>query len=309
MGPRIKQYLRIRARFFLLVALIIYLIQPIPALAESGTGLLSIGFSSKAFVNVPKGDMKIAVQVLSKRVARKIFGSVESRIYDSPAEIENDLRSKKLDAIALTPDDFFNLRTHVPLEAAAITVVGNSHEIGMLVLVRKDSGLNKVAELKNRSIALPGGTAQYGGIYRTWLETLVMKEGAGSLGDFFSTIKETSTASHAIMPVFFRKIDACVISKHVFDITSELNPQLSRDLKSIAHIDRLAGGIIAFRKDLPDGTKLKTRQALLELHEDTEGRQLLMLFHLNSLAAFRPEYLKNTELLYSEHSRLIGRRR
>ncbi len=285
----------------MLVSIFVYCIQINTALAESGTDQLRIGFSSKAFVNVPINDMKIAVQVLSKRVARKIFGSVNSRIYDSPADIENDLKSRKLDVLAMTPDEFIHIRNRVSLETAAITVVGNSHEVELIVLVRKDSGLNIVSDLKKRTIALPSWTSQYGDIYRTWIETLVMKEGVGSLDAFFSSIKETKTSSQAIMPVFFRSIDACVISKQAFAITSELNPQIARDLKTIAHIGRLAGGIVVFRKDLPEETKQKTMQALLTLHEDPEGRQLLMLFHLDRLAVFRPEYLKSNDLLYAEY--------
>lgn len=293
--------LHLRAGWLALVVLFFCCLQPPGAMGESGTGQLRIGFSSKAFVNVPKNDMKIAVGVLSRKVARKAFESVDSRIYDSSADIENALKLKKLDVIALTPDEFIHLRSGVSLEPAMITVAGNSHEVELLVLVRKGSGLNSIADLKGKTIALPSSNAQYGSIYRIWVDTLAMKEGAASSNVYFSYLKETDSASKAILPVFFRTIDACVISRQAFEITSELNPQLSRDLKAIAHISRLAGGIIAFRKELPEEYKQKTREALLALHKDLEGRQLLMLFHLNSLAPFRSEYLDATELLYAEY--------
>jgi len=301
-GPHIRRCLHIRAGWLALVGFVFCCIQPPNIMGESGTGQLRIGFSTKAFVNVPKNDMKIAVGVLSRKVARKTFEFVESRIYDSPADIKNDLKSKRLDVIALTPEEFIHLRSGVALEPALITVAGNSHEVELLVLVSKGSGLNSVADLKSRTIALPALNAQYGSIYRTWIETLAMKEGAASSNVYFSFLKETDSASKAILPVFFRTIDACVISRQSFEITSELNPQLSRDLKVIAQISRLAGGIIVFRKDLSEEYKQKTREALLTLHKDQEGRQLLMLFRLNSLATFRPEYLDTTESLYAEYN-------
>ena len=277
-------------------------------IAEDAIDKIRLGFSVNAFVNIPKNDMKIAVQVLAKKVAGKTFGSVDSHIYDSISDIENDLKAKKLDGLAITPDEFIHLRQRAPVEPAMLTVAGSSHEIELLLLVRKDSGINGVEDLKGRVITLPMRNAQYGAIYRIWVETLVMKE-KGAIDTFFSSINEAESVSKAIMPVFFRKVAACVITRQAFEVSSELNPQISRELKVIKQIGRLVGGVIVFRKDLSDASKQKMRQGLLDLDKDQEGRQLLMLFHLNGLALFQPEYMKSTEMLYAEHSRLVARRR
>jgi len=299
-----------RKRFFRVSGLLMLFCaaQTPQVMAEDAIDKVRLGFSINAFVNIPKNDMKIAVQVLAKKVAGKTFGSVDSRIYDSISEIENDLKAKKLDGLAITPDEFIHLRQRAPIEPAMFTVAGSSHEIELLLLVRKDSGINGVEDLKGRVVTLPLRNAQYGAIYRIWVETLVMKEG-GAIDTFFSSINEADSVSKAIMPVFFKKVAACVVTKQAFDVSSELNPQLSRELKVIAQVGRLVGGIIVFRKDLSDSSKQKMRQGLMDLEKDQEGRQLLMLFHLNGLAPFRSEYMKSTEMLYAEHTRLAGRKR
>ena len=283
-------------------------VQTAHVMAEDAIDKIRLGFSVNAFVNIPKNDMKIAVQVLAKKVAGKTFGSVDSRIYDSISDLENDLKAKKLDGLAITPDEFIYLKPRASIEPAMLTVAGNSHEIELLLLVRRDSGIDGVKDLKGRVITLPLRNAQYGAIYRIWVESLVMKEG-GAIDTFFSSITEADSVSKAIMPVFFKKVAACVVTKQAFDVSSELNPQLSRDLKVIAQIGKLAGGIIVFRKDLSSASKEKMRQGLLDLEKDHEGRQLLMLFHLTGLAPFRPEYMKSTELLYAEHTRLTAPKR
>jgi len=296
--------------FFCAFALLILFcaVQTFAVATEDVIDKVRLGFSSNAFVNIPKNDMKIAVQVLSKKVAGKTFGSVDSRIYDSINEIENDLKAKKLDGLAITPDEYIHLRQRSPVEPAMLTVAGSSHEIELLLLVRKDSGINSVEDLKGRVITLPMRNAQYGAIYRIWVETLVMKVG-GAIETFFSLINEADSVSKALMPVFFRKVAACVVTKQAFEVSSELNPQLSRELKVIRQIGGLAGGVIVFRKDLSDASKQKMRQGLLDLEKDQEGRQLLMLFHLKGLAPFQPEYMKSTEMLYAEHARLVARKR
>ena len=106
------------------------------------------------------------------------------------------------------------------------------------------------------------------------------------------------------MAAFFRQTDACIISNQAFEISSELNPQIARDMKVIARIGRLMGGIVAFRHDLPEEHKQKVRRALMTLHEDQEGRQMFMLFQLNRLAPFLPENLAGIETLYAEHQSL-----
>jgi ABC-type phosphate/phosphonate transport system substrate-binding protein len=275
--------------------------------AEADSFHMRIGFSSRAFVNVPREDIKIAVQVLSQKVAKKTVGSAESRIYANSAEIEKDLKSKLVDVVALTPEEFIHLKARYPLEPLMVTVAGKSHEVELLVLARKESGLSRIKELKNRSIALPFETSQFGSIYHMWLETLAMKEGAWSAAGLFSSIKETRGASQALMSVFFHKTDACIITRSAFEISSELNPQLSRELKVIANIGRLAGGIVAFRQDFPEERKQKVRQALLTLHDDQDGKQMFVLFQLSRLEEYRPEYLQATEALFAEYRNLKAR--
>jgi len=301
MERHVKRYPCLRAGCIALVALVAWNIQAFAAMAESVPNHLRIVFSSKAFVSVPKEDISVAVQVLTKKVAKKSDISAESRIIENTAEIEKDLKAKKVDLIAVSPEEFIQIRARVPLEPVMVTVDNKSHEVELLLLARKDSGINRVADLKNKTIALPSKTTQFGAVYQVWTETLIMKEGTGSLGAFFSSVMETRNSSQAVMPVFFRKADACVVSSRSFEIASELNPQIARELKVIARIGKLCGGIIAQRGDMPDELKLKIRQALTTLHEDQEGRQMFVLFQLNRLTPFRPEYLWATETLYSEH--------
>lgn len=305
MGNCIKINLRCVAAALMTLALtVMQCVATAPAMAEEIPYNLRIGFSRTAFVSVPKDDIKIAVQLLSQKLARKSQVMAESRVYESTIDIERELKSKKVDLVILGSDEFIRIRGHAHLEPVMTTVARSSHEVELLLLARKESGLNSFTDLKNKSIALPSLYSQFGVMYLTWLETLIFKAGAASIGNYFSSVNETRNASQAIMPVFFRKSDVCVVSRQAFEIASELNPQIARDMKTIAHINRLAGGIIAFRQDLPDVLKQKVIKALTTLHEDQEGRQMFMLFQMSKLTPFRPDHLKGTEALYTEHGKL-----
>lgn len=274
---------------------------------ESGKFHVNIGFSSKAFVNVPRKDIRVAVRMLSQKVARKTVGSANSQIYDSIADIEQDLKAKKLDAVALTPEDFIELSSHIPLDPVMVTETDRGREVSLLLLTRKDSRIRTVRDLKSRTIAIPAKIVQYGNMYFTWVETLIMREGFQRIEAFFSTVNEAPSPSQALMQVFFHQADACVVTDQILDLASELNPQIGKELVILARVDKLAGGIIVFRHDLPEDRKQKLRQALLTLHEDQEGKQLFVLFHLNRLVPFRPEYMRATKAFFAEHRELRHR--
>ncbi len=272
--------------------------------AEPGRFHVNIGFSSKAFVNTTREDMRVAVRILSQKVAKNTVGSADSRIYDSTAEIEQDLKAKRLDAVALTPEDFLEIGATTPVEPVMVTATDNGHEVELVLLTRRDNGIRTFHGLKNKTIALPARIVQYGNMYLTWVEMLSMREGVQKPDQFFTSVRETKTPSLSLMQVFFRQADACVVSRQVFELTSELNPQIGKELQVIERIGRLAGGIVVIRPDLREDRKQKLLQSLRTIHEGQEGRQLFLLFQLNRLVPYRPEYMRATEAFFAEHRRL-----
>jgi ABC-type phosphate/phosphonate transport system substrate-binding protein len=278
--------------------------------AEAGEAApfhLNIGFSCRAFVNVPQEDIRIAVRILARKVARNTVGSADSRVYDSITDIEHDLKAKKLDAVALTPEDFLELSNRVPLDPIMVTATTKGHEVELLLLARKDSAIRSFKDLRNRKLAIPAKVNQYGGMYFTWLETLIMHQGFHGGNRFFTAVTETKKPSQALMQVFFRQAEACLATDHVLELSAELNPQIGRELMIVERFPKLSGGVIAVRNDLREDRKQKLRQALLTLHEDQEGRQLFVLFQLKKLLPYRPEYMRATEAFYAEHHRLAQR--
>ncbi len=265
---------------------------------------LKVGFSNRTFVNVPSEDIKVAIRMLSRKVARKMMGSAESRIYDSTQEIERDLKAGTVDVLALMPEEFLYLRKRVPLEPLALTAFDSGSSVEILLVTRKDSSISRIGDLRNRSIVMPAKIRQNGTLYYVWIETLLLREGAREMGQYFSSVVEARSASQILPPVFFRKADAGLVISDTFDVARELNPQMGRELKVIARIKGLAGGIIAIRRDFPEERKEKVKQALLTLHEDPEGKQMFVIFQLNRLVPYRPECMKATETLLAEHREL-----
>jgi ABC-type phosphate/phosphonate transport system substrate-binding protein len=270
--------------------------------SAAGDFHLRMGYAGEVYPEVNNKDVNAAVSVLTQRIVWKKIGKGDARYYDDIREMERDFKERKVQVLALPVEAFLEIRNHIPIDPVLVSTTDRGHDTELLMLVRKDSGIHSVRDLKKRTITMPMRNRQYGDLYYTWLETLLMREGFGHrIDDFFSSVKEMRTVAKVVMPVFFRQADACVVSRHVFDLTSELNPQIGRELTSIARIERLAHGVIAFDRRLPEETRQKFRQAFLALHDTPDGQQLLMLFQVRKLIPFKPDYFKVTEALFAEY--------
>lgn len=262
---------------------------------------LRIGYTGWAYPDVYNKDVNAAVSVLTRRIIWGRIGKGESRYYGSLWEMERDFMDRKVQVLSMPAEAFMELRNRISVDPVLVSSTDRGPDTELLLLVRKDSGFHSVRDLKKRIIVMPQRNSQFRDIFYVWLETLLMREGGLSIDTFFSSVKQMQTVSKVVMPVFFRQADACVVSRQVFDLTSELNPQIGRELTAIARIEKLATGIVAFDRRLPEETRQKLIQAFLSLHDMPDGQQLLMLFHVRKLIPFQPEYLKATEMLFAEY--------
>jgi ABC-type phosphate/phosphonate transport system substrate-binding protein len=137
----------------------------------------------------------------------------------------------------------------------------------------------------------------------------MMKQGVHEPERFFSSLKEVVTPSQAVMPVFFKRADACILSRRSFDVMAELNPQLRKDLQIIEASAPVATGVICIRKGYDSRQRQWLKDILETLDRDVEGRQLLTLFRMNRLVQFQPEYLASMEAFLKEYSELRARNR
>ncbi len=278
-----------------------------PCNATGNSFHLSIGFSTRGHPNANLEDARAAVSLLTRKIVDRNSWTGESHSYDSLAEMERDIRDRRTQLLGIQADEYLELRKRVPIDPIMVTIGDRGLELGLLLLVRKDSGIRSLRDLKNRSIVVTKRSSQYGNLNHVWLETLLLREGIRERERFFTTVKEVQTVKQVVMPVFFRQADACIVTRQVFELSVELNPQLGKQLTAIARIDNLAPGIIVIDRRLPDDIRQKLRQTLLTLHEAPDGQQMLMLFQVRKLVPFQPEYLKATEALFAEHRKRRAR--
>lgn len=262
---------------------------------------LVLGFSSQAFYNVDPRDAIGLTKVWIKTADHAMKNDIPSSVvfFKDFGDLQRALQSNEVDIAVLIAQEYAQMRQHVPLTPVLSADYGRHFYDELLLLVRKDSGITKIDQLRGKSIRIESG--QKGSIPLQWLDSYLMAQVATDSSRFFSAITEYPKASQAIMPLFFKQTDACLASRDSLETMNELNPQIGRTLHTLETSPGFVTGMLAVRSDISNPRRDAMVKALRAMHSDTKGRQLLTIFRINRLVEFKPEHMASIEKVLKEH--------
>jgi phosphonate transport system substrate-binding protein len=138
------------------------------------------------------------------------------------------------------------------------------------LVVRKDSGIHSVQDLKGKKIAFGGGPKAM----ISYIVPMYLLQQAGlNTGDFEVTFAKNPP--NAVLSVFYHQIDAAGAGDKVLElpmVSSQINVDEMAHLltaKPIAHIPW------AVKPGLPDSLRDKIQQVLLNLNDSQRGKDIL----------------------------------
>jgi ABC-type phosphate/phosphonate transport system substrate-binding protein len=248
-----------------------------------------------------------ATKVWADAIAKKKYpdAATTSMIFGSLPEMEKAVRDGKVDMVTLLTREYLLLEGKIPLEPYFVSENRGKLNEECLLLVHNSSGIRNLEELAKKNILIT--ETHKACLGKVWLENILMGAGYASLEVFFGKVDTMRKPSQAVLPVFFRQADACLINSDGYDTMVELNPQIKRDLRIIAKSTAYTTSVICIRT----GFKLPLRQILIDslkgLHVDPKGQQILTLFKVEKLVPFEPSYLESVRRLVQDHVKLEAR--
>jgi ABC-type phosphate/phosphonate transport system substrate-binding protein len=262
---------------------------------------LVLGYSSEVFFNVDPRDVvgltKVWVQTADRATRSALPSSVV--MFRDMAAMEKAVRNNEVDIVVLIAEEFTVLRDKVPIDAVLSADYGKNFYDVLLLMVRQDSGVSRLEQLRGKSIRVESG--QKGDIPIQWLDTYLAARAAMDAQKFFSEIGKYSKASQVVMPLFFKQTDACLASRDSLETMGEMNPQIGRSLRILETSPGFVTGLIAVRRDIANPRRDAMINAIRNMHNDAKGRQLLTLFRINRLVDFKPEHLASVERVIADH--------
>ena len=219
-------------------------------------------------------------------------------MYDDLDAFTTAIRNGEVDFIALGSVEYLKIRGEVEMEPALLGERDGKPGEEMVLLVRKDSGIRGLEQLRGRKlITMQGGGGE---ISSLWLGALLSDRRLPPPGRHLGAVKSAAKPQQAILPVFFRQADACIVGKRAFQTAAEMNPQIGDELVALATSPVYPVSVTCFRTTLTYEQKEEFLRVVFEMKDTPAGKQILTLFKLDNIGRGSNRLLDDLASLVTE---------
>jgi ABC-type phosphate/phosphonate transport system substrate-binding protein len=269
---------------------------------------LDIVYSSSLFRTVSENDAIAAIRVWIDTVGWQKGYQVDCNISvaKDAADIKTRLQEGSTDLVLLDAMEYFEVAGLGLLEPAFTATRGEGDESLQFVLVaNREPGVTTIAGLRGKTLAIQSDSRADLG--RMWTEVLLHEDGLGTSDRFFSSISSVLTPSAAVLPVFFGKMGAGVVDRASLEVMKEMNPQIGSRLQVLATSSPLITGIVCVGRR-QNSYRAALMEALRDLHQTAEGKQILLVFKSDRMKTVNSEDLERVRTLCAKYLAITGKK-
>ncbi|MEO8592047.1 MAG: PhnD/SsuA/transferrin family substrate-binding protein [Candidatus Solibacter sp.] len=261
--------------------------------------------SGKTLNSLNRNDSRAAIKAWFDIVARQRGFLLDSKVdvVDSVMEMRERLQNHSVELLMLSITDYLELESS-RLAVPALTHAPSSEGVGLhsyFLLAKTSSSAATISSLRGKSILVSSRNGSNTGL--AWIDVLLGSEKPERAASFFASAQVVEKPQACILPLFFGRVDACVVDEVNFNLAKEMNPQVGQ-LKVLARSRPLIESIITTAEPRPYQNELI--EAMLSLHESPGGRQLLTVFRTERLVRIQPGDLDSARELWRDYYRLPG---
>lgn len=140
------------------------------------------------------------------------------------------------------------------------------------IFVRKDSGINHVRDMRGKRMVFVDRATATGYLY---FLALLKENGVSDIERFFREYYFTGSHDAAIHAVMDNRADVGIAKGKIFNKLMEKDPLIRNELLVLYRSPDFPDTTLCLRKDLPESTKNKIRDILLNMDRDKEGIEVL----------------------------------
>lgn len=274
---------------------------------DTGPALLPIvnmGFSPDIFTGIDQVDAVSALKIWADTILEKrgIHLGSNPRIYNNETEMKQDLLGGDVDFLAMLTADYLALENEVSLSDLHFSVLNGAATEEYVLLIQRDSGINGLADLKDKTIVMQTGFRENLG--PVWIDALLMQEGLDEASRHFNKIEFKDNLLKSVLPVFFGKVDACLVTRNGIERMVEMNPQVGSKLRIMASSEELIPSLFCVRSSYNSMLKNEFLSALRALGDDSLGQQVLRMFNAEKLVSGNASDLVSTRKLIGTYIKL-----
>ena len=260
--------------------------------------------SDLLFSTVNSGDALVSMRIWAEQIGKSRGFQFESKmeIGRSVGQMRDSLKEHSVDLLVLDTTEYLTLADSGLIEPLAAGTTRGQLLAFPYLLLAKNGAEGGIEGLRGKRIGV--ASRMKSNMALVWLETVLADNKLGRAAGFFGSVELGYRASACVLPLFFGKIDACVVDIGNWDSMKELNPQLGR-LRVLAQSDALLEGLIAMPAE-PHPYQNDLIDAVLNLHKTPAGEQLTMVFKTGVLVRIGKEPFESVRALCGKYRRLVN---
>lgn len=143
------------------------------------------------------------------------------------------------------------------------------------VFTRKDSGITSVEDMKGKTIAFVERATTAGYVFPM---AYFREHGVTDPNTYFKEYYFAGSHDATITAVLHKEVDIGCAKNTIFNIVAAKDPSIAKDLVILAESPKVPSNALGMRPDLDPVIKGKLRDALLSMHQNLAGRQVLAKF-------------------------------
>lgn len=261
---------------------------------------LNIGGSAEAIFDASITDTEIMMSLFFSQLLKDTGESFNIKVYDDNEQLHEAIRDEKVTAFFADAVQFVALKNELNPQNSYMTMTGDSLRPVYQIIVNKDNNLVTLAQLKDKTIAIPYGHA----VGKLFMDVELLKKGLPVSSSFFKSIVNTNQSNSAIIDLYFNKVDAAVVTDFSLENAFELNPQLKNKLTVIKSSQPLAHMIFSFARNFPKDKITFLEPYILNLQNMPRVEKILSRFHFKGLKKIDANTLIEVERLLDQYNQL-----
>lgn len=248
-----------RSVFTLWICFMAFIFETFPVYAQETLKLAFLPTRSQIHIFKTAGPLISALQKESG-IQLKVIGST-----DVGDTIEK-LKKNEIDIVELGPFAYISAEREVPIQLVARKIGTNGESYESLIIVKKDSGIQNLQDLKGKSISFTHRKSTSGYLY----PLLALKNAELKLSDF-NEIKYVKRNPNSLIAVYNGQVDAGALASSHFRNQGGANID---KLKIIWKSEPLYHAVFVARAGISDDIIRRIREAMFKITNSPNAKQI-----------------------------------
>lgn len=140
------------------------------------------------------------------------------------------------------------------------------------IFARKDSGINSVADMKGKTFAFVEKATTAGYVFPL---AYLKQNQVDNIDEYFKEYFFTGSHDAAIDSVLTGRADIGATKNTIYNFVRKTDPRLDRELTILATSPKVPSNGLCVKPDMAPAKKARLRQELLDLHQTSQGVEVL----------------------------------